>query len=147
MKWETEEVTYKHKHPYGNILRERRINRARSFSSKNTRFPTSAEQKLKTLLEINHFDFVFQKEIHADRFFRIADFYFPRGRMTPLIVEIDGGYHQTPEQIRLDGDRSKFLIKHTGCTIIRFTNEQVFNSFDDIITKIKSYHVFVRYQT
>ena len=52
--------------------------------------------------------------------------YFPdiRIKNTNLLIEIDGSYHFTPEQILKDETRTERLQRE-GYTVIRFTNKQV----------------------
>ena len=60
---------------------------------------TYAERLLKTFLA-GKIDFEFQKIIYTDsRHFFIADFYIPSKN---LIIELDGGYHETSEQKQKD---------------------------------------------
>lgn len=51
----------------------------------------------------------------------IVDFLF---RKSKLIVEIDGGYHNDPDQQQDDAIRQDWL-EHQGFKVIRFSNEQV----------------------
>jgi very-short-patch-repair endonuclease len=51
----------------------------------------------------------------------ILDFFFPT---IGLCVEVDGGYHRSPEQIESDAIRDKALLRQ-GVTTIRLTNERV----------------------
>lgn len=53
-----------------------------------------------------------------------------------LVIEVDGGYHFTDEQKKLDEMRSEFIARH-GFRVIRFTNEQVIGSSDEVVSKIK----------
>ena len=53
-----------------------------------------------------------------------------------LVVEVDGGYHFTDEQIALDKMRSEYLVAQ-GFRVIRFTNEQVVGMPDVVVDKIK----------
>ena len=53
-----------------------------------------------------------------------------------LIIEIDGKYHQEAEQVIKDAQRTQYL-EQKGYTVIRFTNEEVFNHMEDVINKIK----------
>lgn len=53
----------------------------------------------------------------------IADFYCHKAK---LIIEVDGGYHNVPEQYLYDQNRDSEL-KELGLKVIRFTNEQVLN--------------------
>ena len=60
---------------------------------------TYAERLLKTFL-IGKIDFEFQKIIYTDnKHFFITDFYIPSKN---LIIELDGGYHETSEQKQKD---------------------------------------------
>ena len=60
---------------------------------------TYAERLLKTFLA-GKIDFEFQKIIYTDnKHFFIADFYIPSKN---LIIELDGGYHETLEQKQKD---------------------------------------------
>ena len=54
-----------------------------------------------------------------------------------LIIEVDGKYHFTEEQQRWDEERTNILNKY-GFTIVRFLNEEVLLSTDEVINKIKS---------
>lgn len=63
----------------------------------------------------------------------IADFYCSEKN---LIIEVDGGYHNTLEQIPLDEERTRRL-ESVGNKVLRFTNEQIFNEIDKVIEKIK----------
>ncbi len=62
----------------------------------------------------------------------VVDFYCASNR---LIVELDGGIHDTPEQRKRDIDRDTNL-KEMGFTILRFKNQEVFNSINLVIQKI-----------
>lgn len=50
-----------------------------------------------------------------------CDFYAP---YYMLDVEIDGGYHNDPEVIRSDEERTKALNQH-GISVLRFTNDEI----------------------
>ena len=49
-----------------------------------------------------------------------------------LIIEIDGGYHNTDEQKTYDTLRTEWL-ELQGFTVIRFTNEQVLNNLEQVL--------------
>ncbi|WP_417200719.1 endonuclease domain-containing protein [Bizionia sp.] len=66
--------------------------------------------------------------------FYIADFYC---HALHLIIEIDGGYHESSEQKEKDVARTE-LLKSNGITLIRFTNDEVLNHVDDVITRLSS---------
>lgn len=63
----------------------------------------------------------------------IADFYSHSLR---LVVEVDGEYHETSEQINLDKERTE-ILKFNNLEVIRFTNEQVLNNTFDILKEIE----------
>ena len=54
-----------------------------------------------------------------------------------LIIEVDGGYHNTPEQQQADAIREEALTDK-GFRIIRFTNEEVLFDIDHTIERIKA---------
>ena len=53
-----------------------------------------------------------------------------------LVVEVDGGYHYTDEQMKLDNIRTDFLNR-MGYSVIRFTNEQVIKAANDVVAQIE----------
>ncbi|MDR0795148.1 MAG: class I tRNA ligase family protein, partial [Tannerella sp.] len=53
-----------------------------------------------------------------------------------LIIEIDGGYHNAPEVIEADQLRSQ-ILNELGYRVIRFTNEEVLNEIDKVLSIIK----------
>ncbi len=65
----------------------------------------------------------------------IVDFFF---RNSMLIVEIDGGYHNTEEQQQKDTKRQDWL-EQNGYKVLRFTNEQVLCDIDSVKLKIKQF--------
>ena len=52
------------------------------------------------------------------------------------MIEVDGGYHNNAEQKQEDKIRTNFLNER-GFKVIRFTNEQVLNNLDYVISTIK----------
>jgi very-short-patch-repair endonuclease len=62
----------------------------------------------------------------------IADFYC---EALNLVVEIDGGIHETQK----DYDQLRdHIIKAHGITVIRFANDEVVNHSDRVLEKIRS---------
>lgn len=59
----------------------------------------------------------------------IADFYCAELR---LIVEVDGGIHNTPEQQAHDAKRTE-VLNEEGFQVARFTNEQVLRHMVSVI--------------
>jgi len=62
----------------------------------------------------------------------IADFYC---HSLKLIIEVDGGIHQTPEQKEYDIGREA-EINHWGIKIIRFTNDEIEKNIDQVLNSI-----------
>ncbi|MCU0389466.1 MAG: DUF559 domain-containing protein, partial [Chitinophagaceae bacterium] len=93
--------------------------------------PTEAERILWEELRNRKIEFKFRRQHPVAGF--IADFACLE---VWLLVEIDGGYHTTPEQKEYDNARNEYL-KELGFTTIRFTNEEVINDLQNVLLKIK----------
>ena len=52
-----------------------------------------------------------------------------------LVIEVDGGYHNDPQQVELDKARTDFL-NHLGYKVIRFKNEEVIGNIDKVLKAI-----------
>lgn len=116
---------YKSAHPdIYNILK------ANSLNHRNN--PTEAEKILWEVLRANNLGVKFRRQ-HAIGDY-IADFVC---LSRYLIIEVDGGYHNKPEQKELDAIRSDYL-HNRGFRILRFTNEQVIGNIDSVIKDIQS---------
>jgi very-short-patch-repair endonuclease len=63
----------------------------------------------------------------------IVDFYCAQ---LGLIIEIDGPSHTTAENIEYDRHRQERL-EELGYDVIRFTNEEVINSPDEVMARIQ----------
>lgn len=81
---------------------------------------TKSEKHFKKLLSKINIRHTSQKIIYKEKSFYIADFYIPEKR---LCIEIDGGYHTTPEQIVKDTERDAYLLAN-GYATWRMTNEE-----------------------
>lgn len=53
-----------------------------------------------------------------------------------LVIEVDGGYHNTMEQMQDDTVRT-IDIERIGYTVIRFTNDDVEKNLPTVMLKIK----------
>ncbi len=62
----------------------------------------------------------------------IADFYCHKLK---LIIELDGTIHNIPPQFRYDRERDEELKKY-GLSMMRFTNEEVFDDIESVLEKI-----------
>lgn len=100
-------------------------------SKENRKNPTDAELVLWERLRDNQTGFKIRRQHVIEGY--IADFVCLSQN---LVVEVDGGYHETLEAIEYDKQRTAFL-KNAGFEVIRFTNEQVINKTDDVVSQIK----------
>ncbi|MGQ1892077.1 endonuclease domain-containing protein [Thermophagus sp. OGC60D27] len=62
----------------------------------------------------------------------IADFYCHKIK---LVIELDGNIHDEPTQKEYDTNRTEELNR-LGITVIRFTNKDVLENTDQVITQI-----------
>ena len=72
----------------------------------------------------------FRRQFSIDHY--SLDFYCPRMR---LDVEVDGKHHESRDTQESDQVRDKYL-KSLGIEVLRFTNEEVLERVDTVITKI-----------
>ena len=94
--------------------------------------PTEAEAVLWKCLRNKELGIKFRRQHIIDEF--IVDFV---NLETGLIIEVDGGYHNKEEQKILDQERTDILEKK-GFRIIRFLNEEVLFSPEEVCYKIKA---------
>ncbi len=92
---------------------------------------TEAENALWQLLRNNKLDVKFRRQHPIESY--IADFV---SLQCALIVEVDGGYHETQDQKIYDDERTR-VLSEIGFTIIRFTNNEVLSSIEKVIKKIQ----------
>ncbi|SHL67742.1 UvrD-helicase domain-containing protein [Flavobacterium xanthum] len=101
-------------------------------AKEKTKEPTSAEKILWMELKSKSLEeYKFRQQHLIDDF--IVDFVCLSKK---LIVEVDGDYHFSDEQIDLDENRTRTL-KILGYKVIRFTNEQVIKSISEVLKEIK----------
>ncbi|MDP4240400.1 MAG: endonuclease domain-containing protein [Bacteroidota bacterium] len=93
---------------------------------------TEAETFLWNHLSAIQFKNIRFKRQHPILYF-IADFYCHRAK---LIIEVDGGYHDIPEQYKYDQARESEL-EELGLKVIRFTNEQVLFDIENTLKEIE----------
>lgn len=104
------------------------INQAKKFSADLVKRATDSEKTMYKYLFYKGIEFEFQKIFYISNScviekFYIADFYFKKAK---LIIELDGGYHDTIEQIELDKKRTEALNK-LGYKIFRYSNDKTYN--------------------
>ncbi|MFV5694364.1 UvrD-helicase domain-containing protein [Flavobacterium sp. LB3P122] len=94
--------------------------------------PTHAEKVLWMELKSKSLeDYKFRQQHLIDDF--IVDFVCLSKK---LVIEVDGNYHFTEEQVELDNNRTITLHK-LGYKVIRFTNDQVTKTISEVLNKIK----------
>lgn len=94
--------------------------------------PTLAEEILWNELRGKKLGVKFRRQ--AIIFGWIVDFYCPSHN---LIVEVDGAYHQNPEQIELDRKRDT-AMKISDFRILRVVNGEVENNLPVALDKIRT---------
>lgn len=62
----------------------------------------------------------------------IADFYCHKLK---LIIEVDGEYHNLPEQIKKDKERTQ-ILESNGLQLIRFTNNEIQKNLEKVVSEI-----------
>ena len=70
-------------------------------------------------------------EFHRVKRFLVVDFYCSMAR---LVIEIDGGIHE--QQKDYDNARDG-LVECRGIKVLRFDNDKLFNSLDEVMAKIE----------
>ncbi len=105
----------------------------KDFAARNRNKPTEAETILWEYLKSNRQGIHFRRQ-HIIGLF-IADFVCLKHK---LVVEIDGLYHQLPEQQTSDKQRTEWL-EDKGFKVLRFTNEEVLANTETVVNVIKTY--------
>ncbi len=103
----------------------------KDLSRENRKEKTPAEDKLWQKLRNNQFGSKVRRQHVIDGF--IIDFAFLKEK---LLIEVDGDYHNDPEQKKYDDLRTEYL-EDLGYKIVRFTNDEVINNFKKVGEVIK----------
>lgn len=86
-------------------------------------------------LDRNNIKYVPQYTFSGSGNLYYVDFFLPDTR---IVVEIDGGYHQTNEQKDKDEKRTRHLRKaHRVNAVVRFANVEVNTKMDSVIDRLK----------
>jgi very-short-patch-repair endonuclease len=117
---------YRHRRSFAR--NESRITKARELRSKETESEETAWRLLRTL-RLNGFKF--RRQHPVDRY--IVDFCCAQRR---LIVELDGGAHSQPSQVRRDTARD-VRLKRIGYTVTRFPNGMVLEAPELFVKKVR----------
>lgn len=103
------------------------------FARHNRNNPTEAERAMWAVLKCNNLGVRFRRQHIIGMF--ITDFAcIEKG----VVIEIDGGYHQLPEQQISDAQRTEWLNAN-GYNVLRFTNEEILGDIDNVIEQIENY--------
>ena len=93
---------------------------------------TEAETKMWHILRAKRFfGFKFKRQVLVGNY--IVDFLCEEKH---LIIEIDGGQHNTSEKIQSDMHRTTYL-ENNGYSVIRFWNNDVLNNVESVCEHIK----------
>jgi very-short-patch-repair endonuclease len=82
---------------------------------------------------LRHHNCPFARQKTIDSY--IADFLCPSKK---LVIEIDGGQHYTDDGLEYDRIRTN-LMENLGLHVMRFTNSQIDDSFEDVCAAIQNY--------
>ncbi len=93
--------------------------------------PTEAEEALWEALRCKRLGGLRFRRQHAYEAY-IFDFYCPEFK---LIIEVDGGYHDTDFQTEKDTERDDYLLA-CGFRIVRLTNAEVLHQLPTALSKI-----------
>ncbi len=104
----------------------------KEYQQQGKKQPTDAEQILWQQLRTKKLGSKFRRQHIIDIF--IVDFICLSKN---LIIEVDGGYHNHPEQKDADDMRTA-MLNEFGYHVIRFTNEEVIGSIETVIKKIEN---------
>jgi very-short-patch-repair endonuclease len=102
------------------------------FADKMRSHPTPAERLLNKRLHQKDIPYHFNPQYVLEGY--ILDFFCKRPR---LAVEVDGPTHDIPSQRQYDARRTSTL-QQRNVIILRFSNEQVYNDIESVVTAIKS---------
>lgn len=105
----------------------------KEYIKENRHSPTEAETVLWEHLRGKSTGYKFRRQ-HAIGDF-IADFVCLSER---LIIEVDGEYHNDPQQVEYDQIRTRAL-NAMGYDVLRFSNEEILGSPEDVIEAIINY--------
>ena len=103
----------------------------KEYAKSNREEMTESEKVLWNALRNNIQGYRFRRQHAIGQY--IADFVCLPAR---LVIEVDGGYHQSPEQQEMDNIRTNYL-KEKGFHVVRFSNEEVSTNIKGVIQIIK----------
>ena len=102
------------------------------FAKANRKGATEAEALLWEAVRDKKLGFKIRRQHYIGNY--IADFVSLDKR---LVIELDGGYHDAPEQIELDEARTLDLEQKHSFKVLRFTNAEVLSDINDVLSQIR----------
>ena len=105
----------------------------KEYARENRRNQTEAEEFLWRQLRGNALGVKFKRQLIILNY--IADFACLE---KSLVIEVDGGYHFTHEQMELDAYRTEDLEK-LGFKVLRFRNENIIIEIEKVLKTIQDY--------
>ena len=93
--------------------------------------PTSSDLIFWGLLKQHFSNFRFKRQHPISQY--IADFYCHKLK---LVIEIDGGIHQT-EKVKINDSLRDEFLQTLNLKIIRFTNDEVCKNGENVMEKLK----------
>ncbi|MFK7834001.1 MAG: DUF559 domain-containing protein [Winogradskyella sp.] len=104
----------------------------KAFQQENKKNSTEAERILWECLRAKKLNYKFRRQHIIDEF--IVDFV---NLEKNLVIEVDGGYHNSMQQTEIDEVRT-LILRDLGFKVIRFTNEQVIGNIDNVLSQIET---------
>jgi len=120
---------------YSKIINESKLNHNADLNTKSKatalrKSMTKAETTLWKKLRMNQIDGLHFRKQHPYGMY-IIDFYCDKAMLT---IEVDGEIHKTRNMY--DSERTIYL-ESTGLKVIRFTNEDILNRIELVISEIR----------
>lgn len=103
----------------------------KGHAAENRNSPTFAEDILWQFLRRNALGVRFRRQFAIEDF--IVDFVCLKKK---LIIEVDGEYHNKPEQKKEDEQRTDILNKY-GFYVLRFANSSIINEIGNVLERIQ----------
>ena len=103
----------------------------KEYAKSNREEMTESEMVLWNALRDNIQGYRFRRQHAIGQY--IADFVCLPAQ---LVIEVDGGYHLSPEQQEMDNIRTNYL-KEKGFHVVRFSNEEVSANIKGVVQIIK----------
>jgi very-short-patch-repair endonuclease len=95
---------------------------------------SSLFRALQVLGKDHGFKIVKEREIYTKEGVRFADLFIKK---YGLIIEVDGGYHSTPEQKQKDLDRDQEIWTKKGIVTMRFNNDEIFDREKETLQAVR----------